>query len=29
VLDVVGKPINRFESTHALVGYVRDAFEGL
>jgi hypothetical protein len=29
VLDVVGKPINRFESTHALVGYVRDAFEGV
>ncbi|KAJ7885082.1 hypothetical protein B0H14DRAFT_2699614 [Mycena olivaceomarginata] len=27
VLDVVGKPINRFESTHALVGYIRDAFE--
>ena len=28
VLDVVGKPLNTFESTHQLVSVLRDAFQG-
>jgi hypothetical protein len=29
VLDIVGRPLTKFESTHALVGYVRDALQGV